>query len=54
MVKRISTVLLICFTGLMLLLPINKTYADNPLQQHQINQQLEEKIVMKRKRSELN
>lgn len=43
MVKRISTVLLICFTGLMLLLPINKTYADNPLQQHQINQQLEEK-----------
>lgn len=43
MVKRISAVLLICFAGFMLLLPINKIYADNPLQQHQINQQLEEK-----------
>lgn len=43
MIKRVSAVLLICFVGFMLLLPINKTYADNPLQQHQINQQLEEK-----------
>lgn len=42
MVKRVSAVLLICFIGFMSLLPINKTYADNPLQQHQINQRIEE------------